>query len=407
MSNSKLVNYIDTTTGNYNTRKYPITRITIHHAAAIGNCSFLSSVLNSGKECSWNYGIGNDGGIGLFVEESKRAWTSSNADNDHRAVTIEVCNSTLAPNWEVSSAAWNSLINLCEDICRRNNIAQLTYTGNLATSNLTLHCWFTNTDCPGPYLKNHMQSIARAVNARLKSVPTLQYVTNPVNVTKDSSSSSSSSASSIVITAYDAAQLNYDNAKIKRINSAVDQLLEDVQRSGYLATADRTCYPFYASLLKNQGVVGVMLEAGYLYNSSHIKSSKFANPALADQIQSCKQAGLYHALYMPARARTAEEAKEECDQLYYVVSKYPPTLGIWLEINFYKSTTINNRILDVYYTYFEKWGLKSKCGIYCSKSQLSMISWDLYYDKFYLWLNEHTSDSSKLAELADPSWFKV
>ena len=94
MSNSKLATYIDTSTGNYTKRKYDITRITIHHAAGVGNCSMLSNVLKSGRECSWNYGIGNDGTIGLFVEEKNRAWTSSSPDNDHRAVTIEVCNSS-------------------------------------------------------------------------------------------------------------------------------------------------------------------------------------------------------------------------------------------------------------------------------------------------------------------------
>ena len=63
--------------------------------------------------------VGNDGRIGLCVEEANRPWTSSSGANDNRAITFEVCNSATGGNWPVSDKAFNALVNLCTDICRR------------------------------------------------------------------------------------------------------------------------------------------------------------------------------------------------------------------------------------------------------------------------------------------------
>jgi hypothetical protein len=117
------------------------------------------------REASANYGIGTDGSVGLYVEESNAAWTSSNYVNDNRAVTIEVANDGGA-NWSVSDAAYAKLIELCVDICKRNNIGVLTWTGD-ATGTLTVHRMFTATTCPGDYLYSRMSEIAKAVNKQL------------------------------------------------------------------------------------------------------------------------------------------------------------------------------------------------------------------------------------------------
>lgn len=120
------------------------------------------------QDVSANYYIGNGGEIVLGVDESRRAWTSSNRDNDYQAVTIEVSNSIAKDPWTVSDKAYKALIELCVDICRRNGIKQLTWTGD-STGTLTCHYMFAATACPGTYLKNKMPDIARTVNARLRS----------------------------------------------------------------------------------------------------------------------------------------------------------------------------------------------------------------------------------------------
>lgn len=170
MSNSSLVSYTKLSP-NCSTRTEPITKITIHHAAVV-NASLAglgNGFANPARQASANYGIDSNGNIGMFVEEKNRAWTSSNKDNDNRAVTIEVANSGGAPDWKISDKALAALINLCVDICKRNNIKQLNFTGD-AKGNLTMHCYFVATACPGPYLKSKFSYIAQEVNKRLAPV---------------------------------------------------------------------------------------------------------------------------------------------------------------------------------------------------------------------------------------------
>lgn len=176
MSNSKLVNYTKLVK-NYTKMTNKVNKkITIHHMAGNLSVETCANVFNGAREASSNYGIGTDGRIGLYVEESNRAWTSSSSWNDSQAVTIEVANNTLAPTWTVSDKAMSSLINLCVDICQRNGIKSLNYTGD-RNGNLTLHKMFKATNCPGPYLESKIPYIVSQVNARLGSNPVAQPTT--------------------------------------------------------------------------------------------------------------------------------------------------------------------------------------------------------------------------------------
>ena len=177
MSNSPLVNYTKISK-NSNPRKSKIQKITIHHMAGNLSVETCGSVFQN-KKASANYGIGSDGRVGMYVEEHRRAWTSSNADNDHQAVTIEVANDTIGGNWHVSDKALSKLIELCTDICKRNGIKQLNFTGD-KSGNLTMHKWFAATDCPGAYLESKFPYIASEVNKRLTRAETTLKPTQSV-----------------------------------------------------------------------------------------------------------------------------------------------------------------------------------------------------------------------------------
>ena len=167
MSNSSLISYTKISPNRTSPRKKPIRKITIHHMAGnltVEQCGAVFAPTS--RRASSNYGIGTDGRIGMYVEEKDRAWTSSSPDNDNQAVTIEVANNTLGPNWTVSDKAMTSLIDLCVDICKRNGIQRINFTGD-KTGNLTMHCYFKSTLCPGPYLKSKFPYIASEVNKRL------------------------------------------------------------------------------------------------------------------------------------------------------------------------------------------------------------------------------------------------
>lgn len=167
MSNSPLVNYTRISPNSNNPRKDKIRKITIHHMAgnlSVETCGNIFA--SSSRGASSNYGIGSDGRVGMYVEEKNRSWCSSSPSNDHQAITIEVANDGGAPNWHVSDTALNKLIELCVDICKRNGISQLNYTGD-SSGNLTRHNMFKATTCPGPYLQSKFPYIASEVNKRL------------------------------------------------------------------------------------------------------------------------------------------------------------------------------------------------------------------------------------------------
>lgn len=169
MSNSSLINHTHLSPNCTKPRNHKIDKITIHHMAGnmtVEACGNLFA--NASRQASSNYGIGSDGRVGLYVDEANRAWTSGNAENDNRAVTIEVANDGGSPDWHVSDKALAKLIDLCVDICKRNGIEKLNFTGD-KTGNLTMHKWFQATSCPGPYLESKFPYIAEEVNKRLNT----------------------------------------------------------------------------------------------------------------------------------------------------------------------------------------------------------------------------------------------
>lgn len=178
MSNSPLICYTKISPNRTSPRQNTIKKITIHHMAgclSIETCG--NGFASPSRRASSNYGIGNDGRIAMYVEEKDRAWTSSSGANDHQAVTIEVANRATGGNWPISDKAMESLIALCVDICKRNGIPRLNYTGD-ASGNLTMHKWFAATGCPGPYLESKFPYIAAEVNRRLAdSSQTVSYAT--------------------------------------------------------------------------------------------------------------------------------------------------------------------------------------------------------------------------------------
>lgn len=178
MSNSSLVAYKLISPNRTRPRSQKIDRITIHHMAANSTIEGCGSWFSrSSTQASSNYGIGSDGRIGLYVEEKDRSWCSSSGENDNRAVTIEVADwKTSDGKWHVSDAAYKSLINLCVDICKRNGIASLNYTGD-TSGNLTMHKWFANTDCPGNFLEPRFKQIADEVNKKLGTASTTDKTT--------------------------------------------------------------------------------------------------------------------------------------------------------------------------------------------------------------------------------------
>ena len=172
-TNSPLVSYTKISPNKTVNRNHKIDTITIH--CVVGQCSVetIGKVFaSSSRQASSNYAVGYDGRIGMYVEEKDRSWCSSNAKNDHRAITIEVASDTKDP-YAVNDKAYNALIELVADICKRNGIKELKWkadkslSGQVDKQNMTVHRWFANKACPGDYLYNRHGQIAAEVNKLL------------------------------------------------------------------------------------------------------------------------------------------------------------------------------------------------------------------------------------------------
>lgn len=175
---SPLTNYVAMSPNRYAGRAYPITKITIHHMAGDLTVEGCGSVFASpSRQASSNYGVGSDGRIGCYVDEADAAWTSADWDNDNRAVTIEVADADTSA-WSPSGAAYEATVRLCVDICKRNGIKALVYTGG-PDGTMTEHLMFSSTSCPGPWWHARMAQVTDEINRRLKGEDDdLKYINN-------------------------------------------------------------------------------------------------------------------------------------------------------------------------------------------------------------------------------------
>ena len=178
MSNSSLISCTVLSPNHSGKRTMPIDRISIHCMAgnlSVESCGSLFS--KTTRQASSNYGIGSDGRIGLYVDEANRSWCTSFSANDQRAITIEVANTVAAHPWPVSDKAYDALIKLCVDICKRNGKNKLVWFPDKDTALayepkagemlLTVHRWFAAKACPGDDLFNDHPDIVTKVNAQL------------------------------------------------------------------------------------------------------------------------------------------------------------------------------------------------------------------------------------------------
>lgn len=565
-TNSSLVSYTQLSPNCTRNRNHTIDSVAIHCMAgdlSIESCGGLFA--NSSVGASSNYGIGSDGRIGLYVQEKDRSWCTSKGLVDHRAITIEVANTKAAHPWPVSDAAYNSLINLLIDVCRRNNISALrwkadksyalsTLSGNNSEQNMYVHRWFSGKACPGDFLYNRHKQIAEAVNKGLrdgttfgagvpsvedgystpssvtsqytaaaktaifigdsrtvgmqqsvgantdiwsckvstgyswmvsKGVPDIEnkvssdtavvilmgvndllfvsadkytdYINkkaaewaakgastyfvsvNPVKVVASLSNTVIESFNSAMRNKLQGVQyidtyglikdsfgssdgLHYDRKTYKQIyNYIKDQIgntytsslrqirmtVDHMKLNPYIISIPKSDLKVDYDALKKARVVGVTFEAGYTYTPISHKETTFKQPNLDRQVSAAMAADMPFGFTMIGRARTDDEAKKEMYDLSFIVKKYPPKLGVWIDIDFIQSATSNNRIMERYQRELIRLGLKQKMGAYVSEKQLKTIDWKKFQDEWYLWIKKPVDDLSELSQLLTPEFFDM
>lgn len=160
--------------------------------------------------------------------------------------------------------------------------------------------------------------------------------------------------------------------------------------------------------LKDNNVAGIMIEAGYLYDVSHKTVSRYRNPKVNSQCLEASKNDMPFGLYCISRARSIEEAKKELYELSFIIRKYPPVLGMWVEFILVKSKDINDKIVEYYRDKLIQLGLIGKIGIFATEAELEKISWkDKHYEDWVLWLNKHVENTSDVQQLLTPQLFVV
>ena len=161
MSKSSLVQVVvPADEGNYSKGRSgrKIEQICLHHMAGRLTAKQCGRIFQAkGRYGSSHYGVGYDGSIANYVDEEDTAWTNSNWDSNCKSVTIETSDND--NSWYVNDITLNALIKLVADIAKRRNLGKL-----VPGKNLTWHSMFTNTTCPGDYLRSKMQYIADEAN---------------------------------------------------------------------------------------------------------------------------------------------------------------------------------------------------------------------------------------------------
>lgn len=184
-TNSPLISYRNISPCQSGQRNHGIDRITPH--CVVGQLSVETMgawFAQRSTQASANYGIGEDGRVGLYVEEKDRSWCSSSSANDNRAVTIE-CASDRTDPYAFKGVVYEKLIELCADICSRNGKTKLLWLGDKnATLNyqpqademvLTVHRWFAAKACPGDWMMARMGDLAARVTAAIGGGSAVQW----------------------------------------------------------------------------------------------------------------------------------------------------------------------------------------------------------------------------------------
>jgi hypothetical protein len=160
-------------------RNHVIDTITIHcYVGQVKLENGLNYFHTIDRQASCNYIVDKDGRIGLSVDEGKRSFCTSNREIDARGVTIETACDSTEP-YTVNDKAMNSLILLCADICKRNNIKALKWSYNKEDRvnhkdgvNMAAHRDYAKKSCPGTFLYSKEEYIAEEVNKLLKGTST-------------------------------------------------------------------------------------------------------------------------------------------------------------------------------------------------------------------------------------------
>ena len=197
----------------------------------------------------------------------------------------------------------------------------------------------------------------------------------------------------------------YDNPAV--MGGTIVQV-DYTQLNPYVVTLDRNSPDtFQYDALKPEGVVGVIIEGGFLYDSIHTKV-KFRQPKFKQQLESVKRCNLDYGFFFTIRSRNLSEASSEMNEIRFLLRSNPCKLGVWLKLEFSTNQVdINNSIIDYFQKQLILLGFISKIGFYVERKDLNTFTWSKYSSMWLLWVIDHVQDESDIKRVLDSSFFNV
>ena len=163
MTHSVLTNQIQESMQRSSRNGETIDTFIFHHQAGLNDDATIRAMVTGSKMVSANYCVSNEGRITLVVNEDYRAWTSGSSRDggrgaawDRRAITVEIENETVGPEWRISEAAKQATAALYNDAKSRYPIVNEFGHRDLWEQFRASY----PTYCPGPETKNQILALA-------------------------------------------------------------------------------------------------------------------------------------------------------------------------------------------------------------------------------------------------------
>lgn len=155
-----VANFIDalSETGHVTHRSFKKKSVTLHHNG--GRLSH-QGVLNVWKvrPASAHFDVDAFARVAQYVKTLEYAWAVANTEGNQETISIEMCNSTLGPDWEVAEVTW-------QEAARLAGWLHAHVIGVRPTSRtLFVHHHWYQTSCAGPYIDKMYGKILLAAQA--------------------------------------------------------------------------------------------------------------------------------------------------------------------------------------------------------------------------------------------------
>lgn len=145
-------------TGHVTHNAYQKTSVTLHHNGGWLSHEGVLDVWRT-REASAHFDCDINGAVAQYVRVNEYAWAVGNTVGNMRSISIEMCNSTNAPYWNVAPATWQSAARLAGWLFAK------VIGVRPDSSNFFVHSHWSSTDCAGPFVRSAWGQIMSTAQA--------------------------------------------------------------------------------------------------------------------------------------------------------------------------------------------------------------------------------------------------